>query len=468
MGILLCKQRHILTNTFWLIIKERYSYNEGGLMEAMVDGEGFKTSYMYAHKGRLITTVNPDGTTEPNTYDAMGRLETKTLAAAPETKQASTDTLSGSILYTYTYTYDQWGNITGINCQGEVEDDHDLTGMTQATMTYDKSNRMVTYNGEEILYDADDVRIAVETPEYRDEYVTDSVTALSRVLEVERTYKLSTSTPSDIATYYYGNGLSYEKNSLNGMLVYHYDHLGSTKVVTDKEGNIVQEYTYGTYGELLSDDEMDIYVRFLYNGQYGVITDDNSLYYMRSRYYNPQIKRFINQDILTGNIGNSQSLNRYSYVEGNPVSYTDPFGLSPILHGALDLWGIWFPPADFINAGIYALEGNGKEVAKSVVYAIPGMDLFKVPSKFVKAGTKGYNIAKNTTDGISIAGTILSMFAGAEDIGCGVAGMIDKYGVYEEEVSAETALEVAILTISAGQLFGSAHYYSKDLGKLGI
>ena len=70
-------------------------------------------------------------------------------------------------------------------------------------------------------------------------------------------------------------------------------------------------------------------ISFLYNGQYGVVTDDNGLYYMRSRYYNPEIKRFINQDILTGSIGNSASLNRYSYVEGNPVSYTDPFGLSP-------------------------------------------------------------------------------------------------------------------------------------------
>lgn len=50
---------------------------------------------------------------------------------------------------------------------------------------------------------------------------------------------------------------------------------------------------------------------------------------MRARYYNAAIKRFINQDTVTGSIESSQSLNRYAYVEGNPVSYLDPFGLCP-------------------------------------------------------------------------------------------------------------------------------------------
>ena len=89
----------------------------------------------------------------------------------------------------------------------------------------------------------------------------------------------------------------------------------------------METYTYGVYGELLSGEAG--LTRFLYNGRCGVSTDDNGLYYMRQRYYNPEIKRFVNQDILAGSPGNSQSLNRYSYVQGNPVSYTDPFGLSP-------------------------------------------------------------------------------------------------------------------------------------------
>ena len=98
--------------------------------------------------------------------------------------------------------------------------------------------------------------------------------------------------------------------------------------LTDGTGTVKAAYTYGTYGELLSGDSS--LTRYLYNGRCGVSTDANGLYYMRQRYYNPEIKRFVNQDVVRGSIGNSRSLNRYSYVQGNPVSYTDPFGLSPI------------------------------------------------------------------------------------------------------------------------------------------
>ncbi|MCL9663126.1 pre-toxin TG domain-containing protein [Paenibacillus hunanensis] len=57
-------------------------------------------------------------------------------------------------------------------------------------------------------------------------------------------------------------------------------------------------------------------------------TDPNGLYQMRARYYNPEIKRFVNRDVVTGSIGNGLTMNCYAYVNGNLVSYIDPFGLS--------------------------------------------------------------------------------------------------------------------------------------------
>ena len=152
--------------------------------------------------------------------------------------------------------------------------------------------------------------------------MTDSAShELSRVLTATTTDKAGN---TENILYTYGNGLVAQENGKE-YLLYHFNHLGSTTAVTDASGKIKYTYTYNIFGKLLSGNYGE--VEFLYNGQYGVTSDANGLYYMRARYYNIDIMRFINQDILTGSIDSSQSLNRYAYVEGNPVNFLDPFGL---------------------------------------------------------------------------------------------------------------------------------------------
>ena len=64
-----------------------------------------------------------------------------------------------------------------------------------------------------------------------------------------------------------------------------------------------------------------------YNGRYGVITDANGLVYMRARYYSPDMRRFVNADIVAGKLNNSVTLNRYAYANANPAMFVDPMGL---------------------------------------------------------------------------------------------------------------------------------------------
>jgi len=52
------------------------------------------------------------------------------------------------------------------------------------------------------------------------------------------------------------------------------------------------------------------------------------LYYYNSRYYNPQLGRFIQPDTMIPDPTNLQAYNRYSYVSNNPLKYTDPSGHS--------------------------------------------------------------------------------------------------------------------------------------------
>ncbi len=125
--------------------------------------------------------------------------------------------------------------------------------------------------------------------------------------------------------YVYGLGLIGEEKQ-GCFKTYHFDFRGSTVAITDANGTITDTFVYDTYGKLISRTGSS-FVIFGYNGRDGVVTDKNGLIYMRARYYAPELRRFVNADIVSGSIENSVTLNRFSYANGNPVSFIDPFGL---------------------------------------------------------------------------------------------------------------------------------------------
>ncbi|MCR5701710.1 MAG: RHS repeat-associated core domain-containing protein [Lachnospiraceae bacterium] len=193
-----------------------------------------------------------------------------------------------------------------------------------ANFVYDCRNRLIQAGDTKYTYDPENNRRGVETNEKKIDYAINTQPELSQVLQsTEIKGNKETAT-----VYFYGNGLNSQDNG-NDYLTYHFNNVGSTMAVTDAKGSVVETYNYTPYGELI-DGEYRQDIPFLYNGQYGVTTDSNGLYYMRARYYNVDIKRFINQDVLLGVLERVSSLNRYAYVEGNPVSYLDPFGLDRV------------------------------------------------------------------------------------------------------------------------------------------
>ena len=59
--------------------------------------------------------------------------------------------------------------------------------------------------------------------------------------------------------------------------------------------------------------------------------DEVGLIYMNARYYVPSLGRFASADTIVPDMAHPQSFNRYSYVQNNPLYYTDPSGHFPWL-----------------------------------------------------------------------------------------------------------------------------------------
>ena len=118
---------------------------------------------------------------------------------------------------------------------------------------------------------------------------------------------------------YQGNVLVARLNADGTKWFYHPDHLGSTSLITDESGNVVEDEFYSPFGESLSVNEDEDYK--LYTGQFKDSIQNQ--YYYGTRYYNPFIGKFIQCDKIKPGLYNPQQLNCYSYGLNNPFKYFD-------------------------------------------------------------------------------------------------------------------------------------------------
>ena len=102
------------------------------------------------------------------------------------------------------------------------------------------------------------------------------------------------------------------------------DALGSVIAIAKADQSLEVGYAYSPYGQTQKLGVENQQIGSENNSQYtGRENDQNGLYYYRARYYDPVLKRFISEDP----IGLAGGINSHAYVEGDPVSFTDPLGL---------------------------------------------------------------------------------------------------------------------------------------------
>jgi RHS repeat-associated protein len=125
------------------------------------------------------------------------------------------------------------------------------------------------------------------------------------------------------------------------------DHLGSTSITTNMDGVKISEMRYKPWGEVrsawydpdLNDETKPNKIttptyqltRYTYTGQYSYMDDPSTtgvdgfgLMYYGARFYDPYLGRMAQADTIVP--GGVQGLDRYAYVNNNPVNLIDPSG----------------------------------------------------------------------------------------------------------------------------------------------
>ena len=249
-------------------------------------------------------------------------------------------------------------------------------------------------------------------------------------------------TANGVTTSYFteGNRIHKEERSDGKTLIYAYDASGLASItyngtlyyvqknfqgdivaLVDRDGNVVAKYVYDAWGngkvcnasgtENTSSSFIGNINPFRYRGYY--YDAETGLYYLQTRYYDPQVGRFLNADsvdyIAPDLIG---GLNLYAYCNNNPVMYSDPEGT---LVGFIVLIGLAVTAlAGGIIKGIQSTqEGNAPlEVFKDVMIGI-GAGLTVGGLVFASAGV----IVTAVSTAVSVGAALFSLGAAGANIG---------------------------------------------------
>jgi RHS repeat-associated protein len=148
-----------------------------------------------------------------------------------------------------------------------------------------------------------------------------------------------------------------------------HDHLGSTDVITDATGAVQTRYSFDAWGRRRDVTWAAFITVPATIWQNGKITrgftgheqlDEVGLVHMNGRVYDPELGRFLSADPFVQDPSNLQSLNPYSYVQNNPLSYTDPTGHF--------LSGLFKAIGHFFSSVFRAVENAVKAILKSSIF----------------------------------------------------------------------------------------------------
>ena len=296
--------------------------------------------------------------------------------------------------YENQYTYDNDGNIVQILRTGYRS--------SQSNFVYSTSikNLLIGYNGYTLSYDnlfLKEIKnlnnIILKRFTYRGTKITsildnehDTYVHFRYDCNGRRIKKMEQYNNEDITYFYDENGRLIREKHLEYSLIFGYDPknkltsisylnsnnvllatyfyiidgLGNVVALVDDAGRRIVSYYYDGYGNTLekiisSNDTYGIGNKNPFRYKCYYYDKETQLYWVSSRYYSPELCRWISPDSIEYLDPQSiNGLNLYAYAKNNPITYVDPtghFAISAIIIGAL---------IGFVTTGIKDFVNDGK------------------------------------------------------------------------------------------------------------
>jgi RHS repeat-associated protein len=411
-----------------------YTYDRvGNLLGALMPQAS--VSYVYDAVNRPTGANRLNGVSSQYIYDEVGRVR--------DIKHARGTT----VLDDQIYSYDSMGNRT--SGQRNIAQ---AVITPPATAAYDNGNRLIQRGSTTYVYDDNGNLISESSPAGTTSYSWDSRNRLKSIfaangqttsftydfsgnlisqaesgpaLNLTRTFVvdeftnvvLESASTGDRFSVLTGQSVDSHLATVraNGAEYALTDAINSTVATVDQVGAFKGRFLYEPFGETAAAGSD---FPFQFTGRVPVTA---SLYYYRTRFYDNQTGRFISEDRL-GPIGQ----NPYAYVDGNPISDIDPYGLigtKKLLEGAglLVGGGIIVAGASVAAAGA-ATTGVALTSAAALTVGL-SMTTFglmngaaglanveDVPTSLISAA--GNSLFPNHSDAVSVVDTAVGILAG--------------------------------------------------------
>jgi len=387
------------------------SYDDSGRKFSMTYANGITTNYGYNDNGWLSQISTAENILNlAFSYDAIGNITNRQdVLDDTQTEIYGYDVISQLISFKRgttvdnSYQFDPLGNRRQVIENGKttnyssnkINGYTSISGAVSLTPEYDKNGNLLNDDKNTFSYDLNNKLKSANKNE-----VSFAYDALGR--RISKTNSSGTITyyyagdqmveeytgKSLTASYVFGNNIdeALQMKRGNNVYYYHTNQLGSTMVLSDKNGDVVERIAYDVYGmpSFFDSDgnaiaQSSVGNNILFTGR--EYDSEIGLYYFRARLQHPLMGRFVQKDPLMFVDG----FNDFSYVSNSPTNNLDSYGLRNVnpVSGVNSYMGnpfttsgqgIEYGGRNLVDIGNF-LNGQGGEISGGCPKEAPNLNL---------------------------------------------------------------------------------------------